>query len=499
MWLRSTPDAERDASLVVSTERRSAMRRDIAGLLPAYYATVGSAVLVANRPELILSAAPELASPDLDVAASYILREHVPGRSFFRDIAILPPGHELAISGARSEVRRYFSLPALDQKLADPFIAAMETRRAIRRAVGRSLRQSCATAIELSGGLDSSSICGVASRMPRQNPLYAVSAGFSARDADEAGFADVVARSLSYPTLTFDGTLVDARNLEDPILERPGGRLVTNFGIGEFTLLKQLGCDALLVGVGGDQVFWDPESFADFVLRGPRLRALSALATETAVESRQRFRAATAALLRRLKVVPRPGVKRRALPDFLHYADLPSLQVRWAPWEDSTEQSRATVNRLLSSGLQDWIGGLSRMWDEVGVEVRYPLLDQEVIRLVLSVPPAGRVLSPLDRSLLRTAMGPILPPSLLKRSRKASFASAVTSYFLRLAVPIRDALSLGGATSALVDVPKVKVVWDDLVRRRDEAPGTWWRGAWQVIAVAHLLSWERATRSCFRT
>lgn len=151
--------------------------RDRFGEKPLYYAlgTNGEFIFASEIKGILASG---LVDSDLnpDALAHYVQNLHVhPSHSIYRRIHSLPPAHALTYHDGRVEVFRYWDLPAVKETLSIEDAVA-EFRSLFERAVEKQLAAHVPVGAFLSGGLDSTTVVSIASRLSRD--LTTFSFGF---------------------------------------------------------------------------------------------------------------------------------------------------------------------------------------------------------------------------------------------------------------------------------------------------------------------------------
>ena len=424
--------------------------RDHVGVRPLYHSVSGPVVGVASELRT-LSAVPGT----FDVIDQLRLADLVSGagtsrrRTVYELTRRLPGGHRGAFMHGHWAVERYWApvtTPIEDTPFDD---VVLRVRELMTEAVRCRLGTDQPVVAELSGGLDSSGVAGVAARLIGTEPTLAASLMcgslvYPGLNCDES---ERIAITLNYLGLTgrsFDASRVYA----DPDLlvrqaqfsGEPGSYL---FGPAHTEFRRweaACGVRVVLSGVGGDQLFWGPSAYlADLARHGRfltvarHLRAYGAgrpgwiwwgikhklvrpLLPDSALAARRR-------LLRITVPEQFPWLAQRARTDL---ATLRRSEVE-APWPDLP---RGTLAEHIFSEMADphlsWqLEAAARGSTEVGTETRYPFLDVRLVeymaRLPLDAPtPNGRF-----RGLQRTVFDPYLAPAVRDYRSKAEFSAAI--------------------------------------------------------------------------
>lgn len=271
---------------------------------------------------------------------------------------------------------------------------AEELRGLLARAVERAARGASPT-VTLSGGLDSSAVWALAHRAAG---ALAVSLRYPGLDCDEGPeIASVLAacpgeaREIPLGPVTIGQIRTTTREVDLPHLPTLGHSMVL---AGD---ARAAGRRIVLTGVGGDDLFAGTRAVAsDLLLRG-RLAALLRLLRRL----RGRHGAGALALLRSALLGP---LSRRPL--FGHH-------------RASLEADLAALRAGAALEALEQAGALR------GVEWRHPFLDADVAAFAFAAAGCRHVEQGLPKSLLRGALGGLLPDAVLARPAKVTFDSAV--------------------------------------------------------------------------
>lgn len=140
--------------------------RDRFGEKPLYYTTGRNGEFIfASEVKGILASG--LVEPVLDLGAvgRYLQRQCVRAdQSIYVNIKVVPPAHYLRYRDGVAEVTRYWTLPEIERGI-DAGEAVEQFRTLLLRAVRRQLVADVPVGAFLSGGLDSSTICLLASQL----------------------------------------------------------------------------------------------------------------------------------------------------------------------------------------------------------------------------------------------------------------------------------------------------------------------------------------------
>ena len=400
-----------------------------------------------------LAALPNIgASLDEQKVADFLVLLQRPESSFYRGIRRLPPGHTLTASRSGMRVDRYWS-PApthmlrlgSDQAYEDAFLDVFET------AVSSQLRCEGTVSVMASGGLDSSSVAGVAAQQLRERgrtlPIFHAApregyAGGGRRGyvADESG--DVAALARMHPNMELHIRRTDGRTPLDDLETAfrmtgapPRNPLNAAWFFGVYAQAAAAGTSVLLTGHKGNATISQTglRSLRDSAARGQWRRVwreVRALGVATGAGRRDVLRrevllplmpATLSALLRRLN---------RAAEEPIWDATLSAINPEFARAMNVEQRIRAAnrhhhdAHRLpemdfrltvLAAGadVYDQYSGL-RPW--FGIETRDPTADRRVVEFCMAVPGSQYLRNGVTRSLIRRAMQGRLPDEIRLRS-----------------------------------------------------------------------------------
>ncbi len=495
---------------------RGIVASDQMGSRCPYWTRAGGDLIVASDIPELLAALPSRPGPDPVAMAHWLAStEAPPGRSLFAGVRRLEAGHLLELGPGSSEPRRYWTPRYRPRRKGPPEALVQEVRAALVRSVRRRTADTRDVGVLLSGGLDSSAIAALtvaANARSRTSVPRAYSATFPSHpEADEAQWLDRVAAQLGIPStrIVVRGGSALAGALQylsawrvpptspnmffwAPLLERAGAE----------------GTRVMLDGEGGDELFGlSPYLLADRLRHG-RLISSARLATRIPGTARPLVSSRTWLLVRRF------GLK-GILPAAVHgFARRVRGTERYAPAWMRPDTSRQWLDTDATWRWKDIRGPRWWAWqvDTVtrglgpalvyeqsrrraamaGVEARHPLVDLDVVELVLGVAPEMAFDARYSRPALRQALAGLLVDEVRLRPDKSSFDAV---FHAALAGPdlgaVRRILGAPGAeVGAYVDLDEVRHTMLDPEPPTD--PGS--RQNWAIDVWRLLLAecWLRA-------
>lgn len=343
--------------------------------------------------------------------------------TFYEGIAALPPASVLRIN-ARGETvsSKYWELHSKRNgalAAAAPSEVAKELRRILEDAVRIRLRADVGIGIELSGGLDSSSVAGLASGVhPRQLSCFTVE--YPQAQWNEEPYAREVATRfrMDYnvvrsPERWFWNDVDEFVALHEEPFHSPN--LHTQQAV--WRLMHDAGIGVILYGAGGDEVFagYRKEYFYRYLgdlLKGGRIGAFlknfvnfsELSAHELIAKAAQQF-------------LPKAGGN--ALPRHnLFNNGMASLPVLAAKGGTTEKQLYLNMTELK---MPYWLLSNDKNSLAVPVEVRAPLLDYRLVEFAFQLPVNLLIRDGWLKWILRQAVDDLLPPTITWRRKKMGY------------------------------------------------------------------------------
>lgn len=365
--------------------------------------------------------------------------------TFFEGIYHLPPAHCLTLDAGGLSIQRYWTLePGPELQLESDEAYANAFLEVFTEAVSCRLRSAGPVGAMLSGGMDSSSIVAVASRLlaaDGHGPIDTFSAvGPDPDTCVETRTIDAASKvqglkthRVNFAELASDPTALIqlTKDIDEPF----DGHMTLVRAI--YQRAHQAGINVVLDGVAGDLVMGDGNHIV-YLLRNGKLvqalREIRGLARFFGPHYRP-FRRAVESVLRAFLPAPLRRLGRPILrtwrncgapnsnlisAQFAREIDLPQRQAIYAsqagPNTNSPAQHRA--NGISHTTLVKGRERYDRVASSLAIEPRDPFLDLRVIAFCVSLP-ANQLLSDgWPKIIMRRAMAGLLPDSVRWRAGK---------------------------------------------------------------------------------
>jgi len=435
-------------ALAVWDEQRGTMflARDRAGKKPLFYLRKPGLLVFASEPKAILCH-PEVETAIRAQAMPSLAAFGYPetGESAFQGIRQIPAG-SWALFQAKDESwkEKTYWIPRWRVGAKKPkfFVAAKEVRKLLENAVRRRLVSDVPLGAFLSGGLDSTIIVGLMTRMLGRGNVRTFSIGFKNEPAfDESEYADQAAK--------FHGSVHTLFQVEPPpfsllekLVELYDAPFADSSAIPTFLVagLARKHVTVVLTGDGGDEIFAGYSRMAaavlterlPFWLRKSGSRSLIKLVGlikpgQHARSRREYFRRLATVLgeplperyLRWISVWSQPGeILKKPLHDISGLSAIgPEIQKCW----DQTKDDEL-LGRILEINYREYLGNdllvkVDRCTMGHGLEARCPFLDHELFDFCASLPTSYHLQGMVGKRLLRAACSDLLPPQIQERKK----------------------------------------------------------------------------------
>jgi asparagine synthase (glutamine-hydrolysing) len=424
------------------------LARDALGVKPLYYSALNGRFAFASEIKALLHLVPEARELDVTSLHRYLSFLWCPGEGTpLKAVKKLLPGQAMWVHAGQIERRwTWYQLPVFRGVYADldESSALKGTTRHLRQAVRRQMMADVPVGAFLSGGLDSSAIVAFAREINPDIHCFTIDAngGQEAGATNDLPYALKVAKHLGVP---LDVVSIDAdrmagdlermvAQLDEPLAD-PAPLNVLYIS----QLARDQGMKVLLSGAGGDDLFTgyrrhravQAERLWRWLPHGLR----SGLAQATAGLDQQR------AFTRRLSKLF-SGAALEGDDRLVEY-------FRWARESDlldlyTTETRQALGAELAASPMLDFLYPLpncispldrmlaleqrffladhnltytDKMSMAVGVEVRVPFLDLELVEFSAHIPMSLKQRGSEGKWILKQAMEPFLPHEVIYRPK----------------------------------------------------------------------------------
>ncbi len=362
--------------------------------------------------------------------------------TIYRSVQKLQPGECVTFHSGVVEKRFYWHLPYRDDGTESVDALKRRFRLLLRDATRHAIDGPSSIGTFLSGGTDSSTVTALLTELTGE-PARTYSIGFAWQGFDEMKYARITAQHLGARAHEYYVTPEDIV-AAIPIIARAYDEPFGNDSAAPTyfcaKMAREDGVQVLLAGDGGDEVFGGNTRYAKqkvFEAYGRVPQALRRGLIEPlafALPGRDRIaplrklgsyiRQASVPLPDRLETynfLHRSPLADVFEPDFLAAVDVdePLIMLR-----DVYQRAASTssLNRMMHLDLKLTLADndlrkVSRMCDVAGIEVRYPLLDDELVEFSGEIPASLKVKGLKLRYFFKHALRDMLPPETLAKTK----------------------------------------------------------------------------------
>lgn len=431
--------------------------RDRLGVKPLYYAHLDDGSLFfASEIKAIFQANALKPEINFGLLPDYLANHATSGEeTLYRGVKRLLPGHTLTWKDGRVEIKKYwdvsFTKVKEDGRTDADYIA--EWRELFQTSVRLRLMADVPLGMFLSGGIDSSAIAAMMSRMVDE-PIKTFSVAFAEREANELSYARLVAEA--YKTNHHEVVVSPEEFFhalprlvwhEDEPLAHP-----SSVALYFVSLLASQHVKVVLTGEGSDELLAGYARYRKTILNlslGKFYRGITPSLVRSAmrggVQSLPASRLRQKLLRSFLSVSPdiesiyfdnfavfplamQPALLSAETSERIGQLD-PYAGVRAALGETD---AASLLDRLLYADIKTYLHELLMKQDQMSmatsVESRVPFLDHKLVEFTCSLPERLKLRGGTTKYILREAMKGVLPEAILSRS-KMGFPVPIASWF----------------------------------------------------------------------
>lgn len=433
-------------------ERKIVLARDRVGKKPLHFTLVGETFLFGSEIKSLLQHPEVKREVDLESISDYLSFGYVPDpATAFRGISKLPPGHTLVYQNGLIRTNCYWDF-VYDDAAREPHSSEQDyvvrLRELIEEAVRLRLVSDVPLGAFLSGGIDSSTVVGMMSRI-MDRPVKTFSIGFTEGEFDELKYARMTARHFGTEHHEFVVT-PDVCQLVEEIVWHHDEPFADASSIPSYvvSMMAREHVTVALSGDGGDELFAGYERYLvhrerevfertpawlrqNLFLRAshllPRaaygknyLRNISLEAGARYVDSLSYFN---------------PQAKESLLAKATRSALANHDGAAWFRQLFDLPTSSESLDHLLYLDSKTYLPGdiltkVDRMSMAHSLEARVPLLDHKLIEFVQAIPAHLKLHGRETKYILKKAVQGLIPDEVINRS-KHGFGVPLRKWFNR--------------------------------------------------------------------
>lgn len=429
---------------------------DRIGIRPLYWTMRDNQFYFSSRLQSIARACRGL-EIDRTMIYTYVHYSMIPSPfTIYKNVQKLAPGFLLQGDGRQQELLRYWDisvdekLPAHEREIADQVYEAVAASVAnMRNGQNGQIDPTCF----LSGGTDSSTICGLLTQTSNQ-PVRAISMGFPENGYDEMNYARIAAKAFALdhreyymqPHDVLDNFLKIAAAYDEPF---ENASVFPAFHCAR--LAHAQGSRHMFAGDGGDEIFGGNQRYSDQqvfrnyfklpksvrrgVLEPLLLDRLEKIPFSLFRKGGSYIRRANMKEVDRIFSYSYVTDEEMFSPDFLSTVD---QETAFGIREKHFNQldGAALLDRHLYLDMKltvtdNDLRKVTRMCELAGVRVHYPFLDHPVIELGFRIPVNLKLRGTYGlRHIFKRAFAELLPPEILSK-KKHGFGLPISEWLRR--------------------------------------------------------------------
>jgi len=459
------------------------LARDRFGIKPLYYAIVDDVLHFASEAKALLPFLPAIET-DIEGFRDYLTFQFcLAGKTLFKDVNELLPGHYLRATGGSASPRRYWEV--FYENDWDHTATYFENRleELIAESVELHLRSDVPVSAYVSGGVDSSAVAALAAGMTGER-MAAYTGRFPEDPAfDESAYARALAESANLDLHVVDIGVDDFLESIGDVVYHLDFPTAGPGSFPQYVVARAAGRDrkVILGGQGGDEIFGGYARYLiayfeqcikaaiDGTLRDgnfvvsyesiiPNLVALKGY--EPLLQrfwSEGLFEPMDARYFRLINRMP----ERDAAIDHEALGDYSPFETFQAIFNGENVGHEAYFDKMTHFDFKTLLPALLHVEDRMamahGLESRVPLLDHRLVEFAATIPADVKFRDGTMKHLFKRAVAPVLPKEITARTDKMGFPVPLTEW---MRGPARDFLhdtltSQAACDRGLVDNRKV--------------------------------------------
>ena len=411
------------------------LAKDNIGIKPLYYHWDGNhfvfsseikAILEHNLPRIL----------DIEALNHYLRVLYVPEpRTMFNGIKKFPAGHIGLLNGKKFITERYWRLQEEGDYLKGSLKeTAKIVYEEVEKAVARQLVSDKPLGLYLSGGIDSSAVLHCASRHKKNIDTFSVGFDLAEKEQRDKFNADfyLARRTAKHYGTNHNEVLLSPQNILDNLekcvwhMDEPISN-PTALSMMKLAGFAKQKADVVLGGDGGDELFGGddryrlslaagyyqklPNRLRNILSRGGRLQKLN---TPAGIDRFALFMFQKDVLL-----------KETINNNFLKFDTKNFFQEKFF----SQKNKRSFEEQFMDTDLRSWLADESLMMTDKmsmasGLEIRVPLLDNELVKLAARIPIKHKISLGKTKIVLKEAFRGKIPSFLFDQPKRGWFSPA---------------------------------------------------------------------------
>lgn len=416
--------------------------RDRLGIKPLYYIYTNNVLAFSSEIRSLLAS--KLIPKQLDEASLVdFLRYqtvHAP-HTIVKGVKMLMPGHYMKGSNGKMTIHSYWNLKKNISRASDGKSyseVCKDVNQLLTKAVERRLIADVPFGAFLSGGIDSSAIVGLMSKVSTEK-VKTFSVTFDESEFSESKYAQLIAKKFN---TDHHEIKLSPKNFLDELpnalkaMDHPSGDGPNTYIVSKAT--KEAGITMALSGLGGDELFAGYDVFKRSLelnkkawlnavpkfIRGAGGNVLTKVKPGVATDKIAEFLKQDSIDFNAFYPLSRQVLMDRELTTILNKKELAPNRVSEIIGDLSFADSNSNQNKISQTSIAEistymqnvLLGDADQMSMAVALEVRVPFIDYKLVEYVLGVPDKYKSTSS-PKKLLIDSLGDLLPSEIVNRPK----------------------------------------------------------------------------------
>lgn len=463
------------------------LMRDRVGIKPLYYSLTSSGVLVfASEIKAILATGLVQAEPD-----PYSVREYLNfkfttgGRTFFKNIYYLEPGHSMTWKDGNIAISKYWQ-PEFSHKVYEKKALEEEFESQLTESIRYHLVSDVPVGAFLSGGLDSSAIVDIATSELKK-PIKTYTCGTKDEIKGDFYYSRIVAEKCHSEHTEFIHTPQEFSDFMKKCiwhLDEPGGgsTAIHGYYISKCArqdvkvLLSGEGADEILAGYYHQWVSYFRElPFLSRCLNYPKWKQWGGIAARAPEEILSPNKETAAEIFAWRHVSPVFRNDKIYETDFFRATKGYNISDLIEPLVKKVD-NLPVITQLMYLDFSTYLYRILHIYDRmcmaVSLENRVPLLDHKFVEFCFSIPPKDLLSDLHSKSILRKMINKKLGSEVAYRP-KAGFSLPVDTWFRGELEPIITSVLNDFKKRGIFETTFIDELWDNFKSGKGDREDIW--------------------------
>ncbi|MBI4930118.1 MAG: asparagine synthase (glutamine-hydrolyzing) [Bacteroidetes bacterium] len=483
-------------------KRELFIARDRFGIKPLYYYGKNDLLLFSSEIRSLLSSGIVLKKVDENSLIDYLRYQTVhASKTILKEVFMLMPGHSMTVKENQVSIECYWKPEAAIENSDSYLQICKSVNELLTASVERRLVADVPFGAFLSGGIDSSSIVGLMSKVSTQK-VKTFSVVFDEKKFSESEFSKFIAKKyntdhheIKLNVSDFVNELPNALNAMD----HPSGDGPNTYVVSKAT--KNAGITMALSGLGGDELFAGYDIFKrSLKLKNSSIRKISqpirmaagnflhSVKKDSGSKKLSKILAGEKMSFNEFYPLSRQVLMDDVIEKITSKSHLPENIVSTIISAFDVNENEFLLSKVSIAEISSYMENvLLRDTDQMSMahalEVRVPFLDYELVKYVLSVP--DKFKNPVTpKKLLVDSLDNLLPPKIVNR-KKMGFTLPWTHWMKNELQSMCEQNLLSLSRRKYFHEKELQKLWARFLSGDKEIT---WSRIWHLVVLEHWLS-----------